>query len=185
MDAARLGYSGPLPAALLQDAAAGYQPAALAQDAAADYHAAAPTAADAASRRADALAWASAEFDGAVRALEPVPAATDTRVADDRIAGYRIAGYLDHHGRRTRHGRLGPASLWDALTARAAEAGAGDLTRVAQAARDRGLFRYAAALWTAAASAGSADAARRLVAHLREMSPGDVAPATAGRTARG
>ena len=164
MDAARLGYSGPLSAALLQDAAAGYLAAAL-------------SAAEAASRRADALAWASAEFDGAVRALEPVPAATDTRVADDRIAGYRIAGYLDQHGRRTRQERLGPASLWDALTARAAEAGAGDLTRVAQAARDRGLFRYAAALWTAAVSAGSADAARRLVAHLREVSPGDAAPA--------
>ena len=164
MDATRLGYSGPLPAALLQDAAAGYR-------------AGAPTAADAASRRADALAWASAEFDGAVRALEPVPAATDTRVADDRIAGYRIAGYLDQHGRRARHGRPGPASLWDALTARAAEAGADDLTRVAQAARDRGLFRYAAALWTAAVSAGSADATRRLVAHLREVSAGDVARA--------
>jgi hypothetical protein len=182
MDAARLGYSGPLPAALLQDAAAGYLAAALAQDGGADYHAGAPTAADAASRRADALAWANAEFDGAVPALEPVPAATDTRMADDRIAGYRIAGYriagyLDQHGRRTRQERLGPASLWDALTARAAEAGAGDLTRVAQAARDRGLFRYAAALWTAAVSAGSADAARRLVAHLREVSPGDAAPA--------
>jgi hypothetical protein len=165
MDAARLGYSGPLPAALLQDAAAGYQADRDALDAV-----------DAARRR-DALAWASAEFDGAVRALEPVPAATDTRLADDRIAGYRIAGYLDQHGHRTRQERLGPASLWDALTARAAETGVGDLTRVAQAARDRGLFRYAAALWTAAVSAGSADAARRLVAHLREVSPEDAASA--------
>jgi hypothetical protein len=157
MDAARLGCAGPLPAALVQDAAVGYLAGALA-------------AADDPDRRTGALAWASAEFDGAVRALEPAPAATDAGPA-----GYRIAGYLDQHGRRARQDRLGPASLWDALAA--AGAGAGDLTRVGQAARDRGLYRHAAALWTAAVSAGSADAARRLVAHLREVSPEDAAPA--------
>ena len=58
MDAARLGYAGPLPAAVVQDAAAGYL---------------AGVPAAGASRRAAALAWASAEFDGALRALEPVP----------------------------------------------------------------------------------------------------------------
>jgi hypothetical protein len=203
MDAARFGYAGPLPAALVQDAADGYlagglvqdtaagglvqdaaagylagglvQDAAaggLVQDAADGYPAAAPAAADPASRRADALAWASAEFDGAVGALEPVQPA-----ADARVAGYRIASYLDQHGRRTRRDRLGPASLWDALTAHAAEADASDLARVAQAARDRGLYRHAAALWTAAVSAGSTDAARRLIAHLCEVNPGDAAPA--------
>jgi len=157
MDAARLGHAGPLPAVLVPDAAVGYLAGPLA-------------AADVASRRDGALAWASAELDGAVRALEPVPPATD---AD--LAGYRIAGYLDQHGRRTRRDRLGPASLWDALTA--GTAGTGDLTRVAQAARDRGLYRHAAAGWTAAVSAGSADAARRLVAHLHEVRPPDAAPA--------
>lgn len=169
MDAARLGYAGPLPAALMQDAAAGYLAGTPATATAAGFLAGAPAAA-AASRRDGALAWAGAEFDGAVRALDPVPPA-----ADAGPAGFRIAGYLDQHGRRTRQDQLGPASLWDALTARAAGAGAGDLTRVAQAARDRGLYRHAAALWTAAVSAGSADAARRLVAHLREVSPGDAA----------
>src|SRR5712691_7065802 len=104
MDAARLGHAGPLPSALVQDAAAGYL-------------AGAPTA-DAASRREGALAWASAELDGAVRALESVRPA-----ADAGLAGYQIAGYLDQHGRRTRQDRLGPASLWDALTACAAGAG--------------------------------------------------------------
>jgi uncharacterized protein YidB (DUF937 family) len=156
MDAARLGHAGPLPAALVQDAAVGYL--------------AGPLAADVASRREGALAWASAELDGAVRALEPVPPATDVG-----LVGYRIAGYLDQYGRRTRRDRLCPTSLWDALTARTA--GVGDLSRVAQAARDRGLYRHAAAGWTAAVSAGSADAARRLVAHLREVSPPDAAPA--------
>ena len=163
MDAARLGRAGPLPAALVQDAADGYlagglvqdtAAGGLVQDAAAENLAAAPTAADPASRRMDALAWASAEFDGAVRALDPVRWA-----ADAGLVGYRIAGYLDQHGRRTRQDQLGPASLWDALTAHRAGAGAGDLTRVAQAARDRGLYRHAAAGWTAAVSAGSADAA--------------------------
>jgi len=156
MDAARLGWAGPLPGPFVQDAAVGYLVGA-------------PAAADAPGRRAGALAWASAELDGAVRALEPAP-------ADAGPAGYRIAGYLDQHGRRARRDRLGPASLWDALTDRAG-AGAGDLTRVGQAARDRGLYRHAAALWTAAVSAGSADAARRLVAHLREVSPEDAASA--------
>src|SRR5262249_39043003 len=78
---------------------------------------------------------------------------------------------------------VGAAALRAALPARTPEAGAGDLPRVAQAARDRGLYRHAAALWTAAVSAGSADAAGRLVAHLREASPGDAAPA--GRWAAG
>jgi hypothetical protein len=45
--------------------------------------------------------------------------------------------------------------------------------RLAQAARDRGLYRHAAALWTAAASLGSTDAARQLITHLRRVNPGD------------
>jgi hypothetical protein len=81
--------------------------------------------------RAEALAWATAEFDGVVRALEPVPS-----TADAGPGGYRIARYLDQHGRRTRRDMLGPASLWDALTAHAhAGAGPSDLTRLGQAAR--------------------------------------------------
>jgi len=61
MDASRLGHVGPLPAALLPDAALGYLPAALAADAASD--------------RAAALAWASTELEGEPRPPEPVPAA--------------------------------------------------------------------------------------------------------------
>ena len=165
MDAARLGHAGPLPAALVQDAAIGYL-------------AGGPAAADPASRRDGALAWASAELGVTVRALGPV-----SPVSAGGVAGYRVADYLDQHGRRTRQDRLSPASLWDALIAGAAGASAADLTRVAQAARDRGLYCHAAALWTAAVSAGSADAAGRLVAHLRETSPGDAGPA--GRWAAG
>jgi uncharacterized protein YidB (DUF937 family) len=161
MDAARLGYAGPLPAAVVQDAAAGYL---------AGVPAGVPAAG--VSRRAAALAWASAEFNGALRALEPVPLS-----AGGGPAGYRIAGYLDQYGRRTRQDQLVPASVWGALIAGSAAGSAGDLARVAQAARDRGLYPQAAALWTAAVSVGSADAAGRLVAHLREASPGDAAAA--------
>jgi hypothetical protein len=185
MDASRLGHAGPLPAALLPDAALGYLPTALAADAASD--------------RAAALAWASTELEGEPRPLEPAPAAVaaDHQSAGHRSAGhrsaghrsaghrsagnqavaYRIAGYLDQHGRRTRRDQLGPASLWDALAAQATGSSPADLIRLAQAARDRGLYRHAATLWTAAAGAGSAAAARRLVAHLREVNPADTAPA--------
>ncbi|HEY2267853.1 MAG TPA: hypothetical protein VGI96_34895, partial [Streptosporangiaceae bacterium] len=159
MDAARLGYAGPLPAAFLRSAAAGYLGRPIA------------------STGEDALNWASALLDGAVRALDPVQA------ADDSVS-YRIAGYLDQHGRRSRQDQRGPASLWDALTACAAGAGVSDLTRIGQAARDRGLYRHAAALWTAAVGAGSADAARRLVAHLRAVSPEDAVSAASWAAGR-
>jgi hypothetical protein len=170
MDAARLGHAGALPAALVQDAAVGYL-------------AGAPAAAGAPGRRADALAWASAELDGAARALEPAPAPAPAAAAPapadpaPASAGYRITAYLDQHGHRTRREQLGPASLWDALTAHTAGASAGDLIRLGQAARDLGLYRHATALWTAAVSAGSAGAAARLIAHLREVNPQDAAPA--------
>jgi hypothetical protein len=154
MDAARLGHAAPLPAALLQDAAAGYLTGP-------------PRTEDGAGW---ALAWATAEVTGAVPALRPVQGAAAS-------GEYRVSGYLEQYGRRARADRLGPVSLWDALAARVN--GAGDLGRLAQAAWDRGLYRYAAALGTTAASLGSTDAARQLVTHLCEVSP-----AEAGRAAR-
>ena len=153
MDAARLGHASPLPAALIQQAAVGY-----------------PTrpqrTTDIASWRDAALAWAAEELRGAVRALQPIPPGSGTGVA-----GYQVADYLDQHGRRTRKDQLGPSSLWDALVAHAASAR--DLTRLGQAARGRGLYRHAAALWTTAASLGSADAASELITLLCRVSTGD------------
>ena len=153
MDATRLGHASPLPAALLQEAAVGYLTGPQRTK-------------DIASWRDTALAWAAEELNGAVRALQPVPPPSGTGVA-----GYQVADYLDQHGRRTRQDQLGPASLWDALTVHTASAS--DLTRLGQAARDRGLYRQAAALWTTAAALGSTDAARQLITHLRQVSPGD------------
>ena len=135
MDATRLGHASPLPAALLQEAAVGYLTGPQRTK-------------DIASWRDTALAWATEELKGAVRALQPVPPPSGTGVV-----GYQVADYLDQHGRRTRQDQLGPASLWDALTTHAASAS--DLTRLGQAARDRGLYRHAAALWTTAVTLGS------------------------------
>ena len=100
---------------------------------------------DIASWRDTVLDWAATELNGAVRALQPVPPPSGTGVV-----GYQVADYLDQYGRRTRQDRLGPPSLWDALVAHAANAS--DLTGLGYAARGRGLYRHAAALWTTAAA---------------------------------
>ena len=62
-----------------------------------------------------------------MRALQPVPPPSRTSAA-----GYQVTDYLDQYGRRTRKGKLGPPSPWDALTAHTATAW--DLGRLAQAA---------------------------------------------------
>jgi uncharacterized protein YidB (DUF937 family) len=157
IDATRLGHASPLPAGLVQDAAVGY----LTDEERTE---------DIAIWRDTALAWATDELRGTVRAVRPVPPPSGTG-----IAGYRVADYLDQYGRRTRQDELGPASLWDALTAHADRAS--DLTRLGQAARDRGLYRHAAAFWTAAAALGSTDSARHLIGHLRQVGPGDISRA--------
>ena len=168
MDATRLGHAGPLPASLLEQAAAGFLPGT--PPAAGRENG--PDGAFATGREGatgTGLAWACAGGDGGLTA---VPAGEG--------AGYRLAGALDQHGRQARQDQAGAAALWHALTAHAAGAGTGllDTTRLGQAARDRGLYRYAAALWAAAAHRGSADAAARLVSLLHETGHQD-----AGRAA--
>ena len=157
MDAVRLGHASPLPAALIQEAAVGYLTGPQRTTSIESW-------------RDTALAWAAEELKGAVHALQPVPPPSGTGVA-----GYQVADYLDQYGRRTRQDQLGPPSLWDALIAHATSAS--DLTRLGQAARDRGLYRHAAALWTIAATLGSTDATRQLITHLRRVSPGESARA--------
>ena len=154
MDAARLGHASPLPAALVQEAAVGYLTGPQRTK-------------DIAAWRDAALAWAAAELNGAVRALRPIPPQDGTGVA-----GYQVADYLDQHARRTRRDLPGPPSLWDALTTHATTTR--DLIRLGQAAQDRGLYRYAAALWTRAVTARSLHAAGQLIDLLRQVSPGEV-----------
>ncbi|HEV2253138.1 MAG TPA: hypothetical protein VGS06_08090 [Streptosporangiaceae bacterium] len=157
MDATRLGHAGPLPAALLRDAAVGYLAG---PDRIAGYVGEWDT----------ALAWAT----DSGWALRPVPPET----ASNGTPGYRVTGYLDQHGRRTRADQPGPASLWDALATRVSSVS--DLGRLARAARDLGLYRHAATAWTAGAATGSTDAAARLIAHLGALAE----PAETTRAAR-
>lgn len=156
MDAARLGCASPLPAQFLQEAAIGYLSAA-------------QRARDAGTWWATALAYATAELKGAVRALEEVP------LPRGGTAGYRVTGYLREHGSRARHEHPAPASLWDALLV--CPASAADLGRLAEAAADRGLYCHAVSLWARAVSAGSPDAAARLLIFLRYANPGEAVPA--------
>jgi hypothetical protein len=147
MDAARIGHAGPLTTTLLLKAAVGYLTDTERTQ-------------DIATWGGTALAWASEKLKGAVRALYPVPPPMGTGVA-----GYRVADYLEEYGQRTRQDQLGPPSLWQALAAHTASSG--DLYRIAAAAADRGLLRYAATAWTTAAASGHAEAAGQLIRLLR------------------
>jgi len=171
MDASRFGLAGPLPATLLERAAGGYlpgTPSAVGRENEADMGlSSAPAAGQ--EDPGTGLVWACAADSGGVGGLEAVPAGGS--------AGYRLASALDQHGRRSRQDQAGSGALWDALIAHASGLGAGDATRLGQAARDRGLYRHAAALWTAAVSRGSADAAARLIDLLSAVNHGDAARA--------
>jgi hypothetical protein len=117
-----------------------------------------------------ALDYATTPLHGAASTLSPVDDGTM-----GRTEGYVAADYLLQHSRRTRQDQLGPPSLWDALTADVAIGS--DLTRLGQAARDRGLYRHAAALWTKAVTLGRPDAGNHLINHLCQVTPGDIASA--------
>ncbi|MFD9323519.1 sel1 repeat family protein [Streptomyces sp. NPDC060053] len=77
----------------------------------------------------------------------------------------RLADYLQYHGRQTRWARCPPPSFWEAAPAHLSNGG--DLSRLADAARARGRFRYASLLYDAAARAGSLEA-RVALARTRE-----------------
>lgn len=151
MDAVRLGHADLLPARLLRDAVTGYLTGQ-------------QRAAAISTWWEPALAYATRELMGAVRALEPVPP-----VGGTGVAGYQIADYLDQHGRRARLDVLGPASLWEALAA--SMESPEELCRVGDAAVDRGLYRHAAILWTRGIIKGSQDSARRLIRLLDQFDP--------------
>ena len=152
MDSARLGHIGPYTPVLLQDAVTGYL---------ADRQ----RVAEVSSWRNSATAYATEQLRGAVQALEPVPPMHCTG-----LVGYKLADYLDQYGRHARQARLGPASLWNALAAHVTSPD--DLFRLGQAARDRGLYRYAAVFWTRATTGGSTVAALLLLNLLQTIDAG-------------
>jgi hypothetical protein len=168
MDARRLGMGVGLPQAFLEDAAPGYLTDAEWDALGEDW-------------LVQALRYTARDakgIGGPLTRIRPRPTRRAARGHEDQPASmtaaagplYRLADYLDQHGRRTHQDQLGPPSLWDALTAHAA---AGDLTRLGQAAQDRGLYRHAAAVWTTATAMGSIGAVLQLITHVRRVSPGD------------
>jgi hypothetical protein len=148
MDVGQLGHASPLPAALLQEAAVGYltDP---------------QRTKDIASWRDVALAWASEELKGTVRALQPVPSVSGTG-----IAGYQAADYLIQYATRKRRSALVPDSTWKAVLSYVRDPA--DAARLADSASYRELYDYAIPLYRRAADAGDSQAARTLVRLLAE-----------------
>jgi transcriptional regulator with XRE-family HTH domain len=155
LDARRLGYQEPIPAALLAAAADGYL---------------SPR------QRPGHADWASSALTCLTTGIRPDGTRTGIRNtltalktmrarSGDAETGYEPDDYLDQHTRRTREACLGPRQLWDAL----AEHTTGpDRYRLGDAACDRGLYQYAALLWKHTITAtGDAEAAFRLIDLLR------------------
>ena len=151
MDAARLGCQGPLPTAYLTEAAVGYLTSR-------------ERTIDAGAWAGLALAWATEKLKGAVQAVRPVAPLSGTGTA-----GYRPADYLEQHGQGVRQHQIGTTELWQALAAHVT--GPADLTRLAHAAEDYGLYQHAATLLTQASGSGDCYAALRLLDLLRRAVP--------------
>ncbi|MER6206564.1 hypothetical protein [Streptomyces sp. NPDC001642] len=86
---------------------------------------------------------------------------------------YRLADYLDQHGRHHRAETIPPIDFW---TAAAAYAHPVDLTALAVAARNRGLYRDAAQLHKLATTHGNPRAALALVNLFHPLHPTDHHP---------
>jgi hypothetical protein len=152
MDATRLGHASPLPAGLIQEAAVGYLTASQRTEPIANW-------------RDAALAWATEELRGAIRALQPIAPASGTGVA-----GYHVASYLIQHATVERRSALVPASLWNAILIHADDPA--DAVRLADSANDHELYDYAIPLYRRAADAGDESAALilvRLLAGQRDL----------------
>ena len=149
MDATRLGHASPLPARLIQEAAVGYLTASQRTEPIASW-------CDA------ALAWATEELRGAIRALQPIAPASGTG-----IAGYQVASYLIQHATVERRSALVPASFWDAILSHVHDPA--DAVRLADSASGRELYDYAIPLYRRAADAGDEIAAKILVRLLAEQ----------------
>jgi thioredoxin-like negative regulator of GroEL len=133
LDAARLGARAPLTAGFLEAAAPGYLTSRQQAEAPGDWF-------------GRALAYATGTLHGAASALAPAAAGMG------RIAGYTPADYLVQHATRERNTERVPASAWDAILAHITDPD--DITRLADSARIRLLYRYATPLYRHAADAG-------------------------------
>ncbi|MFH9751369.1 sel1 repeat family protein [Streptomyces griseus] len=136
MDAHRLGVTGPLPLALLEEAAAGYL--------------------DAADRAVGpdwfthALAYARTDIKHTTRALQDVPRTSGMGVEPTVL---RLADYLAQHGRRAHRADCPPLSFWEAAYRHLTRPD--DLAALADEADKRLRKRWASRLWRRAADQGS------------------------------
>ncbi|MFF1305870.1 sel1 repeat family protein [Streptomyces sp. NPDC058307] len=153
MDAHRLGVTGPLPLALLEEAAPGYL--------------------DAADRAVGpdwfthALAYARTDIKHTTRALQDI-AITSGMGVEPR--GLRLADYLAQHGRRAHRADCPPLSFWEAAYRHLTRPD--DLAALAGEADNRMRKRWACRLWRRAAELGSgramSECARQLWSEDRE-----------------
>ncbi|OJF15291.1 hypothetical protein [Couchioplanes caeruleus] len=102
-----------------------------------------------------ALGYATQRLRGGIRALHPL-AGSDIGT----IAGYELADYLHDHGDDARYYTIVPPPVWEVLPNHLADPE--DMARLADAARDRGLYPLARILYRRA-GARSEYAARELV----------------------
>ena len=160
LDAHRLGHRGPIPAAFLAEAADGYL---------------SPR------QRPGHHDWANSALTGLASGERPDGTRTGIRRALNALkvvrarsghaeSGYEPDDYLDQNGQSARHGKIPPASFWNAAAKYAAP---GDLTALAKAATSRGLYRNAAQLYKRATSYGEPEAAEAFLTELDRLDPAD------------
>ncbi|MEU4797853.1 helix-turn-helix transcriptional regulator [Streptomyces sp. NPDC023327] len=130
VDARRLGVEGGVPTALLTAAVPAYLAPSEIARAPQDWF-------------ARATAYATRELHGATSVLNPLPGREM-----GTVAGYTVADYLLQHGAATRRASVPADSVWQAYADHLTGA---DLWRTGRAAEDRGLFRQAEQIYSAAA----------------------------------
>lgn len=156
MDARRLGMDVALPLAFLEAAAPGYLNDTDWDGLGEDW-------------LEQGLAYTAAPCKGIRGPLARIRPRPGAGPGPDGGPAYRLADYLDQHGRHTRQEEMGPASLWDSFVAHAPSGR--DIERLADAAHKRGLYRYAAALWTKATATGDPHAAGLLLGVVYGIDP--------------
>ncbi|ROO85946.1 hypothetical protein EDD29_3500 [Actinocorallia herbida] len=120
VDARRLGFGTVLPRTLLETAALGYL--------------------DAAQQDALPVGWADGAFAQVSPPIRGIRGPLSPSMPGPDGPAYTLADYLEQTGRVTRHGRLPPAALWDALHDHAEPEA---LLRISASASERGLLRTA------------------------------------------
>jgi TPR repeat protein len=145
IDAARLGHRGPIPLALLREAAPGY----LTPEQRCQHHSGGRWFSDALSRAASKICGVS-----------PLTLLRCSRPGVGEPDAVRLHDYLAQYGHSARRVKLIPGEMWNALIKHASDSG--DRTRLADSAYDRGLLRIAAFLAAPAARAGNVTAMRHV-----------------------